>query len=52
MDKFNILASSSCYDFVSDSKCFVRSGMGTMDSVMALKDHLGFRYVHGSKFQG
>ena len=24
--------------------------MGTMDSIMALKDHYAFRFVHGSRF--
>ena len=52
MDKFSILTSPNCRNFVSGSKRFVHSGMGTMDSIMALKDHLGFKYVHDSRFQG
>ena len=52
MDKFSTLASQNCRNFVSGSKRFVRSGMGTMDSIMALKDHSGFKYVHGSRFPG
>ena len=52
MDKFSTLASPNCCNFVSGSKRFVRSGMGTMDSIMALKDHSGFKYVHGSRFPG
>ena len=52
MDKFITLASPNCHKFVSGSKRFVRSGMGTMDSIMALKDHSGFKYVHGSRFPG
>ena len=45
MDKFNTLASPNCRNFVSGSKRFVCSGMSTMDSIMALKDHSGFKYV-------
>ena len=52
MDKFSTLASPNCRNFISGSKRFVRSGMGTMDSIMALKDHSGFKYVHGSRFPG
>ena len=52
MDKFSTLASPNCCNFVSGSKRFVRSGMDTIDSIMALKDHLGFKYVHGSRFWG
>jgi hypothetical protein len=52
MDKYSILASPNCRNFVSGSKRFVCSGMGTMDSIMALKDHSGFKYVHGSRFPG
>ena len=44
-DNFNTLASLNCRNFVSGSKRFVRSGMGTMDSIMAFKDHLDFKYV-------
>ena len=52
MDKFNIIASPNCRKFVSGSKRFIRSRMGTMDGIMALKDHSGFKYVHGSRFPG
>ena len=52
MDKFNTLASPNCHIFVSSSKHFVCSGMDTMNSIMALKDHSGFKYVHGSRFPG
>ena len=52
MDKFSTLASPNCRNFVSGSKRFVRSGMGTMDSIMALKDHSAFKFVHGSRFPG
>jgi hypothetical protein len=50
MDKFSTLASSNYRNFVSGSKHFLRSGMGTMDSIMALKDHSAFKFVHGSRF--
>jgi enoyl-[acyl-carrier-protein] reductase (NADH) len=50
MDKFNILASSSCYNFVSRSKRFLRSEMRTMNSILALKDPSAFKFVHGSRF--
>ena len=50
MDKFSVLASPNCRNFVLGSKHFIRSGMSTMDSIMALKDHSGFKYVHGSRF--
>ena len=33
-------------------RSFLRSGMGTMDSIMALKDHTAFKFVHGSRFPG
>lgn len=34
-------------------QCFMRNGMDTMDSRMALKDHSGFKIVHdGSQFHG
>jgi hypothetical protein len=52
MDKFSTLASPNCRNFVSGSKHFLRSGMGTMDSIMALKDHYAFKFVHGSRFPG
>lgn len=52
MDKYSKLASPSCRNFVSDSKRFVCSEMGTMDSIMALKDHSGFKYVHDNRFPG
>ena len=52
MDKFKILASPDYCNFVSGSKHFVRSEMGTMDSIMTLKDHSGFKYVYDSRFPG
>lgn len=42
MDKSMVIASPICHKFVSGSKSFVRSLMGTMDSSMALKDHSSF----------
>ena len=50
INKFNIFTSPNYRNFVLGSKHFVRSEMGTMDSIMALKGHSGFKYVHGSKF--
>ena len=50
MDKFSTIGFPNCRNFVSSSKRFVCSGMGTMDSIMALKDHSGFKYVHDSTF--
>jgi hypothetical protein len=52
INKFSTLASLYCRNFVSGSRRFVRSGMSTMDSMMALKDHSGFKYVHGSRYLG
>ena len=34
------------------SKHFIRSGMGSLDNIMALKNHQGFKYVHDSRFPG
>ena len=50
MDKFSTLAFPNCHNFVYGSKRFVRSGMGTMDSIMAFKDHSTFKFIHGSRF--
>ena len=52
MDKFSILASPNCRMFVVGSKRFIRSGMGSMDSIMAFTDHVGFKYVHDNRFLG
>ena len=52
MDKFNTLASPNYRNFVSRSKRFSRNRMWTMDSIMALKDHSAFKFVHGSWFPG
>ena len=49
MDIFSIFACQICRDFVFGSKHFFRNRMGTIDSIMALKDHLGFKYVHALK---
>ena len=49
MDKFSTLASPHCRNFISRSKRFLRSGMGT---IMALKDHSTFKFVHSSRFLG
>ena len=52
MDKFTIIASPNCRNFISGSKCLVVNEMGTLDNIMALKDHLGFKYIHNSRFTG
>ena len=49
-DKFSILASPNCGNFVFGSKCFVRNGMEIMDSIMAFEDHSTFKFVHGNWF--
>ena len=52
MDKFSSLASPNCRNLVSGSNRFVRSGMVTTDSIMALKDHSGFKYIYDSRYPG
>ena len=52
MDKFSTFASPNFCNFVSSSKRFLHSGMGTMNSIMVLKDHYAFKFVHGSRFPG
>ena len=53
MDKCSTLASPNCHNFILGSKRFIRSGMGgTMDSIMALKNHLAFKYNYGCRFPG
>ena len=37
---------------VVSSKCFIWSGMGSMDNKMLFKDHFGFKYIHISWFPG
>ena len=49
VNKFSIFSSPNCCNFILDLKHFVRSGMDTMDNIMVLKYHSGFKYVHGSK---
>ena len=52
MDKFSTHASPNYHTFVSSSKYFICSRMGTMDNIMAFKNHSSFKYVHGSKISG
>ena len=52
MDKFSVLTSPNCRNFIFGSKRFVRSGMETIDSIMAFKDHSTFKFVHGNWFRG
>ena len=49
MDKFSTLVSPNCRNFVAGSKRFICSGMGFLDSIMALKNHFGFKSVHDSQ---
>lgn len=50
MDKFGLFSSSNCYNFILGPRQFVRSGMGTMVSIMELSDHSTFKFVHGNMF--
>jgi hypothetical protein len=50
INKFSTFTSPNSHNFVSGSKCFLRSGMRTMDSIMALKDHTTFKFVHSGRF--
>lgn len=50
MDKFSTLASPNYKNFVVGFKQFIQNGMGCMDSIMALKDHIRFKYVHNNRF--
>ena len=52
MDKFSTLASPNYKNFVAGFKRFIRSGMGSLSSIMALKNHFGFKYVHDNRFPG
>lgn len=52
MDKFTILTLPNCHNFVYGAKRFMGSGMSTMDSIMALKDHSSSSFVHGSRSLG
>lgn len=42
LDKFSTLVSPNCKNFMVRSKRLIRSGMSSMDSIMALKDHFAF----------
>ena len=48
--KFSTLVFPNYHNFVFKSNNFVRSEMGTIDSIMALKDHSTFKFVQGSRF--
>ena len=50
MDKCNTLASPNCHNIILGSKRFIHSGVGTMDSIMALKNHSGFKYAYDCRF--
>lgn len=52
MEKYITLASPNCHKFVDGSKWFVPSGMETMNSIMVLKGHCTFKFVHNSIFFG
>lgn len=51
MDKFTTLTLPNSRNFLFGAKCFVRSGMGTMDSYGS-QGPLWFQVVHGSWFLG
>jgi hypothetical protein len=50
IDKFSILVSFNYRNFVAGYKHFIHSGMPSLDTMMALKNHYGFKYVHDSRF--
>ena len=50
MDKFSTLVSLDYRNSVAGSKSFIRSWMGSLDSIMALKNHYGIKYVHDRRF--
>ena len=52
MNKYSVLASPNCCNFISSSKHFVHNGMGRMNIIMALKNHYALKFVHGSMFIG
>lgn len=52
MNKCSTLASPNRHYFILGSKRFVRNGMATMYSIMALKNHSVFKYVYGCRFPG
>lgn len=52
IDNFNVLTSPNFRKYVSCPKCFVHDELRIMESIMAAKDHLGFKYVYGNRFLG
>lgn len=52
VNEFNTIVFLDCSNFVSGSNHVVCSGMDMMDIIMALKDHLAFKYAHHSRFLG
>lgn len=50
LDKISTLVSLNCRNFVAWSKRFICNRMGTMNSIMVLKDHFGFKFIHNSRF--
>lgn len=52
MDKFFTLASPNCRNFVAWFKRLICSRMGTINNIIALKGHYGFKLVYGSRFLG
>jgi hypothetical protein len=45
MDKLPTLASHYCKHFVAGSKRFIRRRMGSKNSIMVFKNHIGFKYL-------
>ena len=52
MDKFAILSSPNCKNFVASARRFVCSNMDIIDNIMVLKDNAKFKYIHDSQFPG
>lgn len=50
MNKISTLVSLNCRNFVAWSKRCICNRMGTMNSIMVLKDHFGFKFIHNSRF--
>lgn len=42
----------NCRNFMARSKWFIKTGMSSMNRIVALKDHLGFKFVHNNRFLG
>ena len=52
MDKFVTLSSANARNMITGAKKYIKSGMGPIDSIMALKEHNQFKFIHDSRFPG